>query len=717
MKILAAIVLLAGCVTEPETTDTLDSALRRDSGGRARIASSGFTSCAILGGGRVKCFGDNTSGQVGDGTQVDRSTPVFVQNLVDVVDLAVTPTRSLAVQSTGRVVQWGLLESGTATLPQLTPITDAIEVMGGGASPCALRSNGTVSCWGTLAGTSTTTATPTAVSGLADVASLSKGSAHCALLANGSIKCWGSNTYGQLGNGTQTTSASAVAVSGIANATAVAGGLHHACALLASGGIKCWGRNHKGQLGNGSTSSFSATPVSVTGISTATSIAVGLMHSCATLANGTARCWGMGANGQLGNGNDAAYSTPQVVSGLSNAVELASDTDTTTALVASGSLRAWGRGTHGALGNGGTPESLEPVVVSGLLDQYNALKLSTATDRACALLPSGRVKCWGRNDDGQHGNGTTTNSATPVYFGSLTNIVDVAADYFFTCVVRADGTVWCAGDTAFVHSSTPVQIAGITNAVAITSFTSTCVLLATGSVKCMGHGNGGNDNSEVVTVPNLTDAVSISAGVNSRCALRAGGTAVCWGGNSWGELGNGTLVSSDTPVTVRVNALFPLSNIVSLSVGGSKVCAVLSSGAVRCWGAGHVGLGTGSTTPIENPYPLTVAGLTDAIDVSVGYENMCAIRGNGGVRCWGLGWSLGAGTDFDPITPYALSPIDVGGATPLTHVTQVASSRDLTCAALANGTATCWGSDNTYGQLGNGTTGGHGYFPVAVVGL
>lgn len=702
---------LLGCVTETVETETVESAVRRDSGGRARIASSGFSSCAILGAGRIKCFGDNTSGQIGDGTRVDRMSPVYVGNLIDAIDIAVTPSRAIALTSTGAVWQWGMLESGISTVPQPVALTDAIELMGGGGSPCALRDNGTVACWGTLAGTNTTTAIPTSVSGLVAVASLAKGSAHCVVTTSGSVKCWGSNSYGQLGDGTQTPSSSPVTVSGIANARVVAGSTHHACALLANGGVKCWGRNNHGQLGNGTETSFSATPVSVSGISTAKALAVGAMHSCAILANGTARCWGMGANGQLGNGNDAAYSTPQVVSQLTNAVELASDGDTTTALLASGGLRAWGRGTHGALGSGGTLESLSPVMVAGLFDQYNSLHLQTAGLRACALLPSGRVKCWGNNHVGQFGNGTTTNSATPVQFGSATNYIDVSGDGFATCAVRSDGTVWCAGDTAYVSSTTPVQLAGITNAVAIELNGTGCVLLASGGVKCFGYGNGG-DSSEVIAVPGITDAVAIAVGPNSRCALRAGGTAQCWGNNGSGELGNGTTTPSETPVTVRVNSLFALTNIVALSVGVSRACAVLGDGTVRCWGAGNNGFGTGTPLPHVNPYPVTVVGLADAVDVSVGYLHMCGLRSGGGVRCWGDGQSLGAGElDGDQ-----LAPLDVGGATPLTRVTQVDASSDLTCAALANGTAKCWGG-NGHGQLGTGVTGGHAYLPVNVVGL
>jgi len=707
------------CAADPldvtESTET--QALRRKDSVHARIATSGFTSCAIVADGRVKCFGENTSGQLGDGTFTDRTTPVFVQSLTNVIDIAVTPTRALALDSDGTVWQWGLLESGSATSPQqVAGLTDAIELMGGGASPCALRGNGTVSCWGTLAGTTTTTSTPTPVSGLTNVVALTKASSHCAVLSNGTVKCWGSNTYGQLGNGSLTPSATPVTVSGIANAVAVAGGPYHACALLATGAIKCWGRNNDGQLGSGVFSSFSTTPVSVSGIATAKSIAAGMSHTCAVLGNGGARCWGEGANGQLGDGNDFVYATPQVVEVISNVVDIASDADTSVALLASGGLRSWGRGTHGALGDGGTPESLYPVVVSGLFDKYVGLRVSAGISNACALLPTGRVKCWGRNHRGQLGNGTKTNSLTPVYFGSLTNLIDVSADESATCAVRGDGTVWCAGDSLYVNSTTPVQLPALSNVAAIHIYGPTgCVLLTTGGVKCFGLGplgNGTNTSSATpVSVTGLTDAVSVAVGNDFRCAIRAGGTAQCWGNNSWGQLGNGTTAQSLVPATVKSNAVSAVTNIAALSAGGGRACLALGTGVVRCWGAGLNGLGTGVAMPDVNVYPVAVSGLTDAVDVSVGHDNMCALRLGGGIRCWGRGGFLGAGETSDQ-----LAPVDVGGATPLTGAVQMASSLLLTCAALANGSAVCWG-DNSYGQVGTGSSGSVQNLPVAVLGL
>ena len=255
---------------------------------------------------------------------------------------------------------------------------------------------------------------------------ISAGGDHtCALTTSGGVKCWGYNEYGQLGNGTTADSNVPVDVYGLSSGvSAISAGGAHACAMTSSGGVKCWGLNRFGELGNGTTAD-SHVPVNVlvsiggnalTGVS---AISAGDEHTCAVTTSGGAKCWGDNSEGQLGN-NEAAVSysnVPVDVYGLASGVSAISVGGYfTCALTFTGSVECWGDNGDGELGSGGLYTcSSVPIDVSGLSSGVSAI--SAGGDHACALTSSGGVKCWGLNQFGQLGNGTTGsvwNSNVPV---------------------------------------------------------------------------------------------------------------------------------------------------------------------------------------------------------------------------------------------------------------------------------------------------------------
>ena len=218
---------------------------------------------------------------------------------------------------------------------------------------------------------------------------------------------------------------------------------------------------------------------------------------------------------------------------------LAAGTYHSCALVSSGTVKCWGLNEHGQLGDGTTALSLTAVAVSGI---STATALTAGNEDTCAMLSGGTVKCWGLNGSGELGNGTTSDSSTPVAVSGISTATAVSAGGYHTCALLAGGTVKCWGFNAYGQL-----------------------------------GNGTTTGSSTpVAVSGISTAIAISAGEVHSCALLSGGTVECWGNNGNGELGNGTTTDSSTPVTVS-----GISTATALTAGAYYTCAVLSGGTVK----------------------------------------------------------------------------------------------------------------------------------------
>jgi alpha-tubulin suppressor-like RCC1 family protein len=390
----------AAQTTVPTATRTSPSPAPA-AGHTTAIAAGTSHTCAVTSGGGVKCWGENDVGELGNGLTGHYSTAP--------VDVSV-------IAAPGRT----------------SPLSGVSAIATGGSYTCAVTSGGGVKCWGDNGngvlgnGSTTNSEYPVDVVGLTSgVSVISAGYGYaCALTGTGGVKCWGWNTDGQLGNGTKIDSSTPVDVVGLTSGvSAIAAGFHHTCALTSAGGAKCWGLNDFGELGNG-TKIDSSTPVDVVGLTSGVSmITAGSFHTCAITSRGGVKCWGDALDGELGGGDTCGPAaclvnsdTPVEVLGLTSGISAIDAGDShTCALTSAGGVKCWGTNRSGQLGDGTrSPWGINgaPVDVAGLKGGVSAITAGSA--HTCVLMSDGSVRCWGDNQYGQLGDGSTTSSYTPV---------------------------------------------------------------------------------------------------------------------------------------------------------------------------------------------------------------------------------------------------------------------------------------------------------------
>jgi alpha-tubulin suppressor-like RCC1 family protein len=405
----------------------------------------------------------------------------------------------------------------------------------------------------------------------------------------------------------------------------------------------------------------------VSALSMATGISAGNDATCAIRGDGTVRCWGRGTDGQLGNGLGTSSATPVLVSSAGGALaraRIAAGWYTSCALTPQGSIYCWGRNQDGELGIGtSSPYSTTPVQVPFLY----AADVAVGVDHVCALR-MGSVSCWGNNDEGQLGTGDQVDRYSPTFVPGITQVVAITAGYQHTCALVAAGNVWCWG------RNLSGQI-GDGNPIGTVSHYLSPIRVGP---------PGGHPLGNVVT---------ISARAEGTCAVLANGTVQCWGLNSSGQLGDGTTTSRSTPAPV-----LGLSGVTAISAAGiAQACVVLDDGQARCWGDNGFGqLGDGTSTSSSSP--VAVANVTHAVDIAVHGSHACVLQSDARVWCWGNNTSgqLGNGTTIG-------SNVPVLAGNPLTTVVSLVAGQNHTCIVHVDGSAQCWG-DDAHGELGVGDT-------------
>jgi alpha-tubulin suppressor-like RCC1 family protein len=731
------------CATNcPTPTPTIVPAAKQQ-----RIAAGFGHTCIINSSGGVQCWGDNQYGQLGNGTTTDSPDPVSVIGLTSgVAAIGAAEFLTCALTTSGAVKCWGdnfdgQVGDGTAGGIRTSPVTVsgltsgviALSV-GMWRHNCVVTAAGNVKCWGNNDfsqigdGTGGTgdigivddyRATPTlvcAVGGcgggaLSGIVSVSAGAAHtCALTTTGAMKCWGWNLFSQLGDGTTTQRNAPVNVNGKGSGVArIAAGLFDTCAVTTARALKCWGDY----------ASIQSPDVPGLGSGVAT-VSMGTIHTCAVTTAGAVQCWGSNGSGQLGDGttSDSTY-YPVGVVGLDEGVVsvTAAAGVHTCAFTVQDVLLCWGSNRETQLGIGITSYRPSPVEVQGLGAAISAIGLGG--QHSCAITNAGGLKCWGLSNYGQLGS-TTAADFRPLpgdVAGLGTTVTSVVGGDQQTCALTAAGGVKCWGN----GSTTPSDVSGLTSGVTMIAAgrLHTCALVG-GGVKCWGTntsgqlGNGTLVNSGTpVNVSGLSSGVAaISSGGRHTCALNTGGGVKCWGENEFGQVGDGSTTDRNTPADVSSLS----SGIAAVATGGDHTCAVTTGGGVKCWGNNQVGQGGGSSADSCevaqggvgggtvfypcNQTPADVSDLASGVaSLVAGREHTCALMTSGGVKCLG---SNAFGELGRGSTTNSSSAGDVLGLT--SGVASIAAGERHTCALLSSGSVKCWGW-NFYGQLGDGTAG------------
>lgn len=562
------------------------------------------------------------------------------------------------------------------------------------------------------------------------------------LLKDGSVWAKGANSRGQLGSGTTSDRSAWAAVPGMSDVVQVTAGRDIVFARRSDGTVWGWGANEVGQMANGGSSDV-LSPAAIAGLSDVVHVSAGAVSGHVVLSDGTVRSWGSNAAGQMGIGTTSS-SSGLVTANVSNVTQLVTSNRTVIVLLGDGSVRAWGLNDRGQTGTGASTSTVPtPTLIAGL---SNISALTGGRESSGALLSDGTVQMWGMNDNGQLGDGTTTDRSTPVAVSGVTSATSVASAGLSTYARLRDGSIvaWGyngdgrLGDGSTTNRTTPVAVQGLsdhtisrlmndngqTNAaffvIGLESLTvaanpatvsagadATLTAVVTSASAAVANrtvqftadsdvqlsrassATGADGKASVIftpaawTRPGATIAFGASTvSASARASVSVLGSNMLGIGGPWG---------ASLAQTERV---FPSPVVKAVSSDGFSF-AVLADGTVWARGKNASGqLGDGTTT--DRSTWAVVPGLTNAIDVSSGYAHAFALISDGTVRAWGANESgqLGDGTTTNRTTPVPV--INVSG------VTHLQSGPSNGWVRRSDGSVWAWGW-NHVGQLGNGT--------------
>ena len=477
----------------------------------------------------------------------------------------------------------------------------------------------------------------------------------------------------------------------------------------------CWGQNSFRQLGQGGTSTATATqPVLASTVTNApgdeiTGLSVGDYHTCINSSNGKIYCWGYNVLGGLGNGNTTSPSDVGQVT--SSTAELGVNANTK---IAVGSYHTCAIGpdekvyctgddlTANQLGNGGssTNTNTPTAVAAGAIPVGSRIKSIWAGGyHTCALADNTKVYCWGRNDEGQLGNGSTGLTTVPVevsqsFMPAGVKIRSMSLGMYYSCAIGSDFRAYCWGDNAQGQ---------------------------------LGKGDSANSNRPVAvsqgSIPAGVNFRGIAAGGSHTCAITSDAKMYCWGRNDEGQLGKGNSGSgsgTNVPIAVLQGTIAANTRMRQISTGINHTCAITSSSKAYCWGAnnyGQIGNGSSGTARVTSPTAVSQGNVPAGVgirSITLGFYHSCAVASNGRPFCWGYNNSYQTGDG--PLNVNKLTPTFVtDGTMPSgSKMKMMSTGMYSTCVLNEDSKIYCWGYNNA-GGLGNGTSANNQNAPFGMV--
>ena len=536
-------------------------------------------------------------------------------------------------------------------------------------------------------------------------------------------QAWGWGAASRTGDGTTVGKCYPVAVAGPARTFCkIEAGGGHALIIDKNGRAWAWGNNSNGQIGDNSTTTR-ISPVSVLGaVKTFCEISAGLLHSVAIDKNGRVWAWGDNGFAQIGDNSITQRNTPvSILGAVKTFCQISGGGYHSLAIDKNGRAWAWGFNTTGVLGDNSVASRQTPVCVCGAIKTF--CKISAGNNHSLAIDKNGRAWAWGTNTTGVLGDNTTTSRLTPVsVLGAVKTFCQISAGATHSLAIDKNGKTWAWGATS--TGQTGIGSPGIYSPVSVLGAIKTfCqVSCANWSIAIDKNGRawgwGVNDSGYVgdnTTVSKLTP-VSVLGAVKTFCQIATGngnslaidknGRAWAWGFNSTGQIGDNSVTSKLTPVSV----LGAVKTFCKISGGGASSYAIDKNGRLWAWGSNSIGE-LGDNTTVSKLTPVSVLGAVKTFCQIYGGTSHClALDKNGRAWAWGSGASGGLG---DNTTVSKLTPVSVLGA--VKTFCQIAAGNGFSYAIDKNGRAWAWGS-NTGGQLGTGSVISV-YTPISITGV